>query len=113
MLVGEFAEKFAFVHLVFEGLAAVDEDDGDFVGELAAEFFVGVDVYFVPGESTATFEFQQGLFDDFAEVASLAGINHDLAELGHGRQCSRGGRGCQWHVRRLQDSGLRLSADGF
>jgi hypothetical protein len=33
---GEFAEEVGFVHTVLEGFAAVDEDDGDFVGELVA-----------------------------------------------------------------------------
>ena len=35
-LAGEFAQEFAFVHVVLEGLVAVDEDDRYFVGELAA-----------------------------------------------------------------------------
>jgi hypothetical protein len=28
----EFAEEVGFVHVVLEGLAAVDENDGDFIG---------------------------------------------------------------------------------
>jgi hypothetical protein len=37
-------------------------------------------------------EFGEGLFDDFAEVASFAGVDHDLAELGHWGECSKLGR---------------------
>jgi hypothetical protein len=48
-----------FVHAVLEGFAAVDEDYGHFVGELAAELFVGVDVDFLPAEQTAAFELDQ------------------------------------------------------
>jgi hypothetical protein len=54
-LAGQLAEEFAFVHAVLEGFAAVDEDYGDFVRELAAELLVGVDVDFLPAEQAATF----------------------------------------------------------
>ena len=36
-LVGQLAQKFLLVHVIFEGLAAIDENDRDFVAELAAE----------------------------------------------------------------------------
>ena len=91
---GEFAEKIGFVHAVLEGFAAVDEDDGDLVGELAAKLFVGVDVDVLPGEATAAMQFGEGLFDNFAEVAAFAGVDHDLAEFGHWGECSKGGQGC-------------------
>jgi hypothetical protein len=48
---GELAEEIGFVHAVLEGFAAIDEDYRDFVGELAAELFVAVHVYFLPGEA--------------------------------------------------------------
>jgi len=32
---GEFAEEAGFVHVILEGFAAVDENEGDFIGELA------------------------------------------------------------------------------
>jgi hypothetical protein len=81
---GQLAEKVVFVHAVFEGFAAVDEDDGDFVGELAAELVVGVNVDFLQIESAAAMEFGESLLHDFAEVAAFAGVEHDLAVIGHG-----------------------------
>src|ERR1700674_2753046 len=71
---GELAEKVGFIHAVFEGFAAVDEDDGNFVGELGAELFVAVHVYVLPGEAAAAVQFGERFFDDFAEVTSLAGV---------------------------------------
>jgi len=69
--------------VVLEGFAAVDEDYGDFVGELAAELVVGVYVDVVPRKAAAAVEFGEGLFDDFAEVAAFAGVEDYLAEFGH------------------------------
>jgi hypothetical protein len=40
--------------MVFESLAAINEDDGDIIIELAAEFSVGVDIDFAPSEAAAT-----------------------------------------------------------
>ena len=81
----EFAEEFFFVHAVLEGFAAVDEDYGDFVGIEAADFGVGVYVNFTPVKAAALLEFDEALLDDFAEMTSLAGINHDFARLRHSR----------------------------
>jgi hypothetical protein len=86
---GEFAEEVGLVHAVLEGFVAVDEDDGNFVGELAAQLFVGVHVDVLPTEAATAMEFGEGLFDDFAEVASFAGVDHDLAEFGHWGECSK------------------------
>ncbi len=90
---GEFAEEVGFIHAVLEGFASVDEDDGDFVGELAAELFVAVDVDILPGEAATAMQFGEGLFDDLAEVTSFAGVDHDLAGLGHWGEFSKGGEG--------------------
>lgn len=79
----EFAQEFALVHAVFEGLAAVDEDDGNFIGELAAEVFVGVDVNFAPLKASAALQLDERLFDDLAQVAALAGIHYDVASGRH------------------------------
>jgi hypothetical protein len=78
-LAGQFAEELTFVHAVFEGLAAVDEDDGDFVVELAAELVVGVHVDFLPDETAATSEFHNTFLDDFTQVTALAGVDQDFA----------------------------------
>jgi hypothetical protein len=67
-----------FVHVIFEGFATVDEDNGDFVGELASELVVGVDVDFLQIEAAATMEFGQSLLHNFAQVAAFAGVNHDM-----------------------------------
>ena len=89
---GEFAEEVGFVHVVLEGFAAVDEDYRDFVGELAAELVVAVYVDVLPGEAAAAVELGESLFDDFAEVAAFARVDHDLAELGHWSEFSKAGR---------------------
>jgi|SRR5271154_5228430 hypothetical protein len=88
---GEFAEEVGFVHAVFERFAPVDKDNGDFVGELTTEFFVAVDIDVSPGEAAAAVKFGEGLFDNFAEVTSFAGIYHDLAGLGHWVSLARAG----------------------
>jgi hypothetical protein len=88
-LAGEFAQEFALVHVVFEGFAAVDEDDRDFVGELTAQKIVGIDVDFLPTEQAAALEFDQTLFDDFAEMAALARVNENFTRGFHVAECSR------------------------
>jgi hypothetical protein len=88
-LAGEFAEEFPLVHAVLEGFAAVDENDGDFIVKLAADFVIGINVDFTPGEAALAGKLDQAFLDDFAEMASLAGVNHDLAGVRHGRDFSR------------------------
>src|SRR5947209_20611796 len=83
--VGQFPEEVLLVHAVLEGFAAVDEDNRDFIGELAAQVFAGIDVYFAPGKAAAALELDQTFLDDFAKMAAFSGINHDLAVLRHGR----------------------------
>jgi hypothetical protein len=39
-------------------------------------------------------QFGQALFDDFAEVAALAGVDDDLAQFGHWAEFSKGGWIC-------------------
>jgi hypothetical protein len=72
-----------FIHAVLESFAAVDEDYGDFVGVETAEVIVGVYVNFLPVESGVALKFSQTFFDDLAQVASLAGVDHDLSGLVH------------------------------
>ena len=84
-LAGQLAQEFALIHVVLEGFAAVDEDDGDFVGELAAELLVGVDIDFLPAEQAAALELDQAFFDDLAEMTALPRVDEDLAGVGHGR----------------------------
>jgi len=81
--IDKLAQEFAFIHAVLEGLAAIDEDDRNLVGKLAAQLFVAVDVDLPPGEATAAFEFAQCLLDDFTQMAALAGIDDDFASFRH------------------------------
>jgi hypothetical protein len=82
-LADELAEEFLLVHAVFKGLASIDEDDWDFVVELPAEFMVGIDVDFTPGESAAPRELREALFYDLAKMAAFAGVHDDVAKLWH------------------------------
>jgi hypothetical protein len=82
-LASQLSEEFLLVHAVLERFAAIDEDDRDFVVELAAKIGVRIDVDVVPGESSAPRKLGQALFHHFTQVASFAGINHDVAELWH------------------------------
>jgi hypothetical protein len=87
-LAGEFAEELAFVHAVFEGFAAVNEYNRDFVGKLAAKLFVGVNINFPPVKQAAALQLDQAFFDDLAKMATLAGIDEDLAGDVHERESS-------------------------
>jgi len=78
-----------FVHAVLEGLAAIDEDDGDFVGELAAQLLVTVHVNFLPGKASAPMQLVQAFFDDLAEMTPFARIEDDLPGLRHGASVAR------------------------
>jgi hypothetical protein len=76
-------EEFLLVHVILEGLAAIDENDRNFIVELAAEFDVGVDVDFLPDEPSAAGEFGETFLHHFAKVASLAGIDDDVTSIWH------------------------------
>jgi NAD(P)-dependent dehydrogenase (short-subunit alcohol dehydrogenase family) len=77
---------------------------------LAAELFVAIDIDVLPGEAAAAMEFGQALFDDFAEVAAFAGVDHDLAEFGHCAEFNKGGWICSSDCKlRSLDSRGRLS----
>jgi Zn-dependent peptidase ImmA (M78 family) len=80
-LASQFPQEFLLVHVVLEGFAPVDEDDRDFVIELASKLGVGVHIDLLPGESSPPRKFGKALFDHFTQVASLAGIDHDAARI--------------------------------
>ena len=71
------------IHAVLESFAAIDEDYWDFVGVKTAEVIVGVYVNFLPIEAGVALKFSQTFFADLAQVASLAGVDHDLSVLVH------------------------------
>jgi len=93
----QFAQEFLFIHAVLEGFAAVDEDYGDLVGIEASDFGVGIHVDFSPGEAATLVQLDDALFDDFAEMTSLAGINEDFPRRRHARECSSFGAGFPTH----------------
>jgi hypothetical protein len=79
-LTGELSQELALVHVILESFPAVDENDWDFVIILASKFGVSVHIDFVPGEAALTRKLVQALFDDLAEMASFARINHDAGK---------------------------------
>src|ERR1700682_5418460 len=89
----QFAQEFLFIHAVLKSFAAIDEDYGDLVGIEAPDFGVGVYVDFPPGEAATLVQLDDALFDDFAEMTSLAGINEDFPRRRHARECSSFGAG--------------------
>jgi hypothetical protein len=76
-------EEFLLIHVILEGLAAVDENHRNFVVELAADFDVAIDINFMPREASAAGQFCEALLHDFAEMTSFSGINNDAAGLRH------------------------------
>ena len=82
-------QELLLVEPVLEGLAAVNEDDWHFVGELTTQKFIGFHVNFAPAETAPALELRQLLFDDLAQVTSLAGINDNFAKEGHRGESSK------------------------
>jgi hypothetical protein len=82
-LAGQPLQKFLLIHPVLKCFAAIDEDYGDFVVKLPAQFAVAIDVYFLPGKAAAAREFGETFFYHLAQVTSLSGIDYDLARVRH------------------------------
>jgi len=82
-LAGEPSEEFLFVEAILEGLAAVDKDNRNFIVELAAQFYIGVDIDLVPCEASASRQLFETFFHNFAQMTPLARIDHDAAGLWH------------------------------
>ncbi len=80
----QLAQKLAFVHSVFEGLAPVDKYHWHFVVKLPPQFGVAIDIHFLPGEPASAGELTETLLHHLAKVTALAGVNHDLAGVLHG-----------------------------
>jgi hypothetical protein len=80
MLAGEFAQEFLLVHAVLEGLPAVDEDYGDFVGELTAEAVIVLDINFAPAKTAPALELRELLLHDLAKVTAPSGIHNHFAK---------------------------------
>jgi len=84
-LVRQLAQKLLLVHAVLEGLPPIDEHNGNFVIELPPQFGVTIHIDFLPSETAAARELRKTLLHHLAKVTTLAGVNHDLARLRHGR----------------------------
>jgi hypothetical protein len=76
-------QELLLIQPILEGLAPVDKYDRHFVGELAPKQVIGFYVNFPPPETAPALQFRELLFDDFAQMASLAGVNDDFAKEGH------------------------------
>src|SRR5262252_7663138 len=84
-LTGQLAKEFLFVKAVFECLATINEDDRHFIGELAPQLVVTIDVNLSPGKSAAPMQLGQRFFDDLTQVTAFAGVDNHLAALRHGK----------------------------
>jgi hypothetical protein len=82
-LASQLPEEFLFVHVILEGLPAVDEYDRNFIVELAAQLEIGVNVDFLPDEPSTAGEFGETFLHHFAKMASLAGINDHITSIWH------------------------------
>ena len=69
--------------MVLERLAAIDKNDGDFVGIKAPNLGIGVHIHLTPVEAAPLVQLDNGLLDNLAEMAALARIHYDLANPGH------------------------------
>ena len=66
-------------HAVLEGFVSVDEYHRDLVVVFPAQLQITVDVDILPFETAAPLQFRKCLFNEFAEMAALAGVHHDLS----------------------------------
>jgi hypothetical protein len=80
VLARELLQKLLLIQPVLKSLAAVDENNRNFVGELALELIVGFNVNFPPTEATAALKLRELLFDNLAKVTPFAGVHNNLAE---------------------------------
>jgi len=95
-LASQSSQEFLLVHAVFEGFAAVDENDRNFIVELAAKIGVRINIDLLPGESSTSRKLKQTLFYDFTQMAAFAGIDNDAARLWHaGEILARGNHAFQ------------------
>lgn len=83
LLAGELAEEFLLVHSVFEGFAAINEDDRDLIVKLAAEVGIAVHINFVPAKSASARKLGKTFLDDFTEMAPFARVQDDAPEVWH------------------------------
>lgn len=80
---GQLPQEFLFIHAVLESLAAVDENDRNFVVILPAQFVVRINVDFLPRKSASPREFGKALFDHLAQMTSLARVDDNAPGFLH------------------------------
>ena len=85
-LVGEFTQKILFAHSILEGFSSIDEDDRNFIVELAPQLEVGIDINFAPGKASLAGELGETLFHHFAQMTTLAGVDDDAARVWHAEE---------------------------
>jgi len=81
-------EELPLIHAVFEGFAAIDEYNWNFIVKQPSQFIVAVDIHFLPCKSAPARKLRQAFFYYFAKVTTSARVNHDLPRLLHGLDCS-------------------------
>ncbi len=67
-----------FVEAVFEGLVSIYKNYRNFVGEFPLEFIVAVHINLAQDEASPAMKLAEGLFDDLAQVASAARVDHNF-----------------------------------
>jgi len=82
-LAGQLAQELPLIHVVLESLVAVDEDDGNLVVVLSAQFMVGIDINFLPCEAAAARELGETFLNHFTQMTPLARVHYDTPGFGH------------------------------
>jgi hypothetical protein len=80
ILAHQFFQEFPLVHPVLEGLAPINKNHRNFIGELASQSVVGFHVNFTPVETTSALQFRELFFYDFAEMTPFAGVHNHFAK---------------------------------
>ena len=80
ILARQFFQEFLLVHPVLEGLATINEDYRNFIGELTPQSVVGFHVNFTPVKTTSALQFRELFLHDFAEMTPFAGVHNHLAK---------------------------------
>ena len=75
------SQEVAPFHAVFESLAAINENNGNLVGEFPLQFGVGIDVYLTPPKVSLALNLHERVLDDLAEMTILASIDHYIVHV--------------------------------
>ncbi len=78
---GKHTQKLLRLHVIFESLAPVDEDDWHLLVETLSQHRIGVNVDELPTEVGCGFHLLQRLLDNMTQVAALARIKDHFMHL--------------------------------